>query len=85
VVFVEEEMERTQEFVLRWLPQGASAYREIVRQQYVFSPTGSTREVEEYQVDLKDLVTIELSIIPDISGRTAFASLAQWALATAIE
>ena len=39
-------------------------------------------EVEEYTVDLKDLVSIELSIVPNISGSTAFASLSQWGLAT---
>src|SRR5690242_2425756 len=30
--FVEEEVARTQEFVLRWLPEGEQAYREMVRQ-----------------------------------------------------
>jgi hypothetical protein len=29
---------RTQEFVLRWLPEGQQSPREIVRQQYTLSP-----------------------------------------------
>ena len=36
--FDEEEQRRTQEFVLRWLPEGQQSPREIVRQQYTFSP-----------------------------------------------
>ena len=38
LVFQEDEQERTQEFVLRWSPDGGQSYREIVRQQYNFSP-----------------------------------------------
>ena len=38
LVFQEDEKERTQEFVLRWSPDGGQSYREIVRQQYNFSP-----------------------------------------------
>jgi hypothetical protein len=39
LVFKEKEFPRTQEFVLRWLPQGASAFwKDIVRQQWNFSP-----------------------------------------------
>ena len=40
-VFQEDEQERTQEFVLRWSPDGGQSYREIVRQQYNFSPPQS--------------------------------------------
>lgn len=81
VVFEEGEQERTQEFALRWRAQGSDAFREILRQQYVFSPHGSTREVEEYQVDLRELICIELSILPDLNGRMAFASLSHLGLA----
>jgi hypothetical protein len=38
LVFREEVQGRTQEFVLRWSPDGGRTYREIVRQQYIFSP-----------------------------------------------
>ena len=38
VVFKEEESARTQEFVLRWLPEGTGAWKDIVRQQWNFSP-----------------------------------------------
>src|SRR6516164_9977474 len=39
LVFKEKEFARTQEFVLRWLPQGASAWKDIVRQQVELQPT----------------------------------------------
>ena len=48
LVFDEDTRERTHEFVLRWSADGGRSYREILRQQYTFSPPGMTREVEEY-------------------------------------
>jgi hypothetical protein len=38
LVFEETETERTQEFVLRWSPDGGRSFREIVRQQWNFRP-----------------------------------------------
>jgi hypothetical protein len=52
-----------------------------VRQQYNFSPPDMSRELEDYVVDLDRLTMLELSIIPDISGGGARASLAQLRLA----
>jgi|SRR5437870_258498 len=34
LLFHEDQQARTQEFVLRWSPDGGQSYREIVRQQY---------------------------------------------------
>src|SRR5438309_1916669 len=48
LLFKEDGQERTQEFVLRWSSDGGQSYREIVRQQYNFSPPGSTSECEDY-------------------------------------
>ena len=53
LVFEESETARTQEFVLRWSPDGGNSVEEIVRQQWNFSPPDSVREVEEYQVELQ--------------------------------
>jgi hypothetical protein len=77
LVFHEMEQERTQEFVLRWSPDGGQTYREILRQQYNFSPPGPAQEVEDYDLDLDGVTALELRIVPDISGGTARASLAQ--------
>jgi hypothetical protein len=76
LVFQEDERERTQEFVLRWSPDGGQLYREIVRQQFNFSPPGASREVEDYDVELSGVTVLELKIVPDISGGNAKASLA---------
>jgi len=77
LVFHEDEQGRTQEFVLRWSPDGGQSYREILRQQYNFSPPEAAREVEDYDIDLDSLTALELRIVPDISGGSARASLAQ--------
>jgi hypothetical protein len=81
LVFQEDERERTQEFVLRWSPDGGASYREIVRQQYNFSPPDNSRELEDHVVELDGLTILELDIIPDISGGEAVASLSQLRLA----
>ncbi len=75
VIFEETEMQRTQEFVLRWSPDGGRTFREIVRQQWNFSPPNTSREVEEYQFDLSGVTVLELIIVPDISRGSAHASL----------
>ena len=67
--------------MLRWSADDRPANREIVRQQFSFSPPSTTREVEDYQVDLVGVTTLELSIIPDISGAAICASLEQLQLA----
>lgn len=79
--FVDNDTERTQEFVLRWSSDGGQSFREIVRQQWSFSPQGASSETEELHVELTGVTVIELSIIPDISGGDALASLTQLQLA----
>jgi hypothetical protein len=81
LVFEEPEFERTQEFALRWSPDGGRSFREIVRQQWNFSPPGTTRELEDYRVELADVTVLELSITPDKGGGEARASLSQMRLA----
>ena len=75
LVFEEKESARTQEFILRWSSDGGSSFREIVRQQWNFSPPETIREVEEYQVELSNVTVLELVIVPNMSGGAARASL----------
>jgi hypothetical protein len=75
LVFEEKEIQRTQEFVLRWSPDGGNSFREIVRQQWNFSPPQTEHEVEEYQVELSNVTLLELVIVPNMSGGVARASL----------
>jgi len=78
--FIENEVERTQQFALRWSSDGSS-FQEIVRQEWNFSPTGSTHQIEDFRVSLSGVASLELSIIPDKGGREARASLADFRLA----
>jgi hypothetical protein len=80
LLFREEKEARTQEFVLRWSPTADGPSRDIVRQQYHFSPSGATEEFEEYRVELEDVAAFELTIIPNLSGGS-YGSLAQLRLA----
>jgi hypothetical protein len=75
--FIETEIERTQEFTRRWSAEAGGPLTEIVRHQWTFSPQGSTREVEDYQVKLENLSTLELAIKPDLKPNHAFATLAR--------
>jgi len=75
IKFTERERQRTQEFVLRWAQDCNRPFEEIVRQQWNFSPQGSTEELEDYRVNLDAAGILELRVNPDVSGRTAVASL----------
>ncbi len=81
LVFEESQNTRTQEFVLRWSSDLGRSFREIVRQQWNFSPLGTVLEVENYSVDLFDVTVMELEIVPDKSGGEARASLESFRLA----
>lgn len=77
--FVERDLERTQEFSLCWAGMDQEPFRNLLRQQWTFSPDGATEEVEQYVVDLPHVHAIELTIRP---GRPdATASLAELKLA----
>ena len=79
--FVEREVERTQEFALRWSRGPTPPFEELVRQQYTFSPRGATSEVEDVRVNLSGVTALELTIIPDQGRDETCASLAEWRLA----
>ncbi|MGZ8164979.1 MAG: carbohydrate-binding protein [Methylobacter sp.] len=81
LVFDEQEQSRTQEFVLLWLMNNEGDYREILRQQFHFSPPDTTQEIEHYDVNLNQLKALKLKIIPNIDGSEAFAKLKQLRLA----
>jgi hypothetical protein len=81
LLFIEPDTARTQEFVLRWSPDGGRTFRDIVRQQWNFGPPETIREAEDYRVELSGVTALELVIVPDKSGGDARASIAQWRLA----
>jgi hypothetical protein len=79
--FSEPKLERTQQFTLRWADSQTGPSREIVRQQWNFNPRSSTMELEDYKVDLRQALTLELTIDPDLGKKAAFATLAEWRVA----
>jgi hypothetical protein len=78
--FNEPEVARTQEFTVRWAGGPDEPLKEIVRQQWNFSPDGSTIESEDYVVNLKGVSILELTIDPDRGAGAALAKLADWRL-----
>jgi hypothetical protein len=72
--FIERGTERAQELVLRYSSAGETD-REIVRQQWTFSPTGSTQEIEDYAVELESVTKLELVIDPDRGRGHSLATL----------
>src|SRR5712692_3848530 len=71
LLFIEPDVTRTQEFVLRWSPDGGRSFSEILRQQWNFGPPETIREAEDYRVELSGVTVVELTIIPDKSGGEA--------------
>lgn len=63
--FIDGATERSQEFAV-YAGSGAEL-REVVRQQFSFSPGASTEEIEDYKVDLDRVTMLELKIDPDRS------------------
>ena len=81
LLFQEDRHTRTQEFVLLWLSESDQSWRELVRQQYHFSPPDTEREFEDYTVGLVGVSALELRIVPDISCGDVYASLVQLRIA----
>jgi hypothetical protein len=81
VVFENVREERTQQFTISWSSRRGETHGEVVRQQFNFSPMGATDELEDYQVELHNVETLQIQIAPDIGGRAIVACLTQCKLA----
>lgn len=75
--FEETGRERVQEFDLEWSKDGGRTFQPVVRQQFSFSPSGATRQVENYRVDLRGATNLHLRIVPDVSRGPHPATLAK--------
>ncbi len=69
VHFVDRASERAQEFAIFAQQKGTQGdtLREVKRQQWNFSPHGTTEELEDYKVELNGVTALELRIDPDRS------------------
>jgi hypothetical protein len=72
--FREQTRERSQEFAL-FASSAAFQKRQLVRQQWTFSPGGSAIEVEDYSLDLTGVLSLELEIDPGRHDKQAIATL----------
>ena len=73
---IEETAEsRTQELQLAVSRDGEKTYREIVRQEFNFTPGGSTFEREEWTVNAEGVTHLRLQIKPDKGGRPLAATI----------
>jgi len=76
IVEVEElEVSRTQEFQLSVSCDGGQSYRELRRQEYNFSPPGTTFEREDWAVLAEGVTHLQLWIKPDKGGKPCRATL----------
>lgn len=73
VVLSEVEQSRTQEMTIWASLHRGERHREVMRQQFNFSPNGATEEVEEYGLQLEEVSAIQVRIVPSIDGRPAIA------------
>jgi len=78
--FKEELAERTQQFNLQWSKDKSDPLRPLFQQQWNFSPSGSTSQIEDYEVELNGVWMLQLIIDPDISRGPAVATLESWRL-----
>jgi F5/8 type C domain len=81
LVEVEEpEISRTQEMAVSISQDGGQTYRELMRQEYNFSPPGTTLEHEEWSIKADAVSHLQLRIKPDKGGKAGRATLTTLAL-----
>ena len=71
----ETERERTQELLVRISRDSGRTFQEIVRQEYTFSPTGSTWERERWALPTDPITHLQLRFKPDKGSGDSRASL----------
>ncbi len=71
----EPEVARTQELHLSLSCDGGRKYRQLMRQEYNFSPPGTTFEREDWAVTAESVTHLRLVIKPDKGGKPCRATL----------
>ena len=82
VVSWEVNESRTQEMTIWASLRGGERHREVLRQQFNFSPKGATEHIEDYALQLEDVSMIQLRIVPSIDGRPAVARVSELRVAS---
>jgi hypothetical protein len=76
----EPEISRMQEMAVSISQDGGQTYREPMRQEYNFSPPGTTLEHEEWSIKADPISHLQLRIKPDKGGKVGCATLTTLAL-----
>jgi hypothetical protein len=76
----ETQVARTQELQLAISGDGGRTYHELLRQEYNFSPPGTTFEREDWAVSAEGVTHLRLVIRPNKGGRPCRATLSTLAL-----
>ena len=71
----ETEISRTQELTLATSRDGGETYREVLRQEFNFSPSGTTFEHEEWRLAAEGITNLRVWIRPDKGGKPCRASM----------
>lgn len=71
----EKDVARTQEVCFEVSSDSGASFSEILRQEYNFSPGGSTFQKEQLTVDLPGITAVKMTIKPDKGGGNALAKL----------
>jgi hypothetical protein len=71
----ETEVSRTQEVTLATSRDGGQTYRELLRQEFNFSPSGTTFEHEEWRLAAEGITNLRVWIRPDKGGKPCRASI----------
>jgi hypothetical protein len=76
----EPDVSRVQELQVAISCDGGATYRDLLRQEYNFSPSGATFEREEWAVDAEGVTHVRIVIRPDKGGKPCRATLTSLAL-----
>ena len=76
----EREVSRTQEIQVAISQDGGHTYQTLLRQEYTFSPPGTTFEREAWAIPAEGVTHLQLVITPDKGGAPCYAILTTLAL-----
>jgi hypothetical protein len=71
----ERDVSRTQELYVAISRDGGHTYQTLLRQEYNFSPPGTTFEREAWAIPAEGVTHLQLVITPDKGGAPCYATL----------
>jgi len=80
LIVEEPDVHRTQEILISTSSDGGKTYQDVIRQEYTFSPPGTTWEQETWTVSSSNVRCLRIHITPDKSGNPCRATLSSLVL-----